>query len=297
MLDLLKTFVPLFGMSMAFADGDGGSSDGSDSGGNSDVTDDELDDEGWIAKRGAKNLREELKRKNKDIEDAKALRAELEALKAVKPKEDIKPALPGVTLKRYQHIPHLKSFVDKYKGGVGAEQIQEYLEDIAELSIETSMGASDYKIGEKFKDINLTRLSKSQKRELERDMDDTLKTFEPKHKVVIEKFSKEIKEYIKKSFKPDDWDNPEIVKSAIGVIISEHPEIYSTTDDGGTSGQRKVNEGDNTSGGGSGSVSDEDLSEIYARGGLDPNNAADRKTARSIAIAEKKRDEAKNKIQ
>ena len=248
---LLPQFVYSF---FAEGDGEGGSDDSDETAPDGEsgvaVTDDELDDEGWVAKRGAKNVREELKRKDKLIEDAKRDREELATLKAERKKApdttQSPAALPQMPEKLFKKIKETREFYEKYKNGIPEGKVAEYFEDMTEMVATVSGFAATSIIGDRFKDVNISRLSKAQKRELERDIDDVMSKFKDKHEFVLQKYAKEIKENIKKKYPVDSWDNEEVVEAEIGLMTARHISEISD-EDTGREKKGKMNETENVS--------------------------------------------------
>ena len=292
MKNLLKT---LKGMQYAIVDdNETGGPSGPEPAGETGVTDDNTDYDAEVTKRGARSVIEENRAKAKEL---KALKAELEEFKKPKPQPQQQQEAPKG--KKYERIPHLKAFVDKYKGGVTADKITEYLEDIAELTLETASGAAQFHSGEVMKKFeDMTELQQEyQERRLGKTLDELAQ--EPKYKFLVTKYRDEIIETTKKDIKdPKFWKNKSVIEAMAGKVIMSHVDDLETTTAAPV--KEKVNETDNTSSaraGSSGSVSQEEMEEAAGLGDFDLSTAQGKKMAIESARARKKRDELFSKLQ
>lgn len=260
------------------------------------VSDDQLDDDGWVAKRGAKNVREELSRRQETEKTLKAerdaLNAELEKLRKPQPKPegDDKP-------KGKWRPPHLENLMKKW---TDKKVDPEFLADLVDGILETATGASrdisKHILDERFKDSELDDVV-NDRRAVHLDKSLEKLKEKPNLKMVIERYGDEIKALAGKELDKKLWKNPDNVEYVVGKVLASHlsdfgidetPEKKTTIP--------KLNEtGNHPASQGGISVSDDDIAQAAFEADLNVDDPAGRKAAIKIAQLKKLRDQAREK--
>lgn len=284
MLRFNKWIEPVF----SFSEGEGGSSE-----------DDNLDDESWVAKRGAKNVREELKRKSQEVGDAKALKAEIDQLKAdlakaKTPAQERKAEAAIASFKR-DLPPTLRRLVDRWTKEqpenmrVNPDFMEELADTMRTAIVEAIAYHTDSEEGLIKKRFD--KLSKYEKKLQRDEMSDILKTLEKnkQYKPFISKYADEIKKAIEKDVNPENWDN----KDAVELIVSRFSMAH--LEDLGIEGEKeettikeKINEGDNTPARGASGVSSEEMKEYAELYNIDLTDSKNKSAVIKGVLAKKK---------
>jgi len=294
MLKMLKPFMfPMFSFA---GDGEGGTSEENPGGqgeGQVETNEDELPDDEWVSKRGAKNVREESKRKSGEL---KTLKEEYEALKAqlAKPKDE--PKTETKDGKKWRP-DHLEKFSKKW---VEKNYDPEFIEDAIDAILTTAVGASNdisqKAFDAKIKELELDAVSNDRRiTHIDRSLETLSK--ESRYKLGIERYKDEIIKTAKERLDPKFWKDSETMKYIVSDVIASHLADFGVEDKPAAKVPGKVNEtGNNPSGKGGGiDVTDEEIEQAALTGNLNLSDPQGRSAAKKIAQLYKLRSIAKEK--
>lgn len=170
---------------------------------------DEFMDE--VKKRGAKNILEENKRKAQELEELKRKLAEKET-----PKHE--PKVDPVSTTKYPI--HIQKFYDKsLKAGVDRDWVETMCDTMLQTAVEAAEARATHHVGEFSK--TTSRMVEKYQREMLNDSVESLAK-DKKYKFVVEKHGAEIKKRVKEQFKPEFYDNEDVLKSVAGQILIEN---------------------------------------------------------------------------
>ena len=292
----------IYGYRMSIDDGEGGPADDVEN--LNDVPDDQLDDEAFVAKRGAKNVREELTRSKEERAELKTLReklAKLEAAPAPKadvpaPKADV-PAAGGWKAPDGESIKYpapIQRFYDKM---MAKGYDKDWIQGQCDMSFYTTSEAISHS-SKLFDDLKPV-----QQDMYDRKLDKIIAGFKEEKntrtKLISTRFAKEVEDEFKK-LDVKKWGDKEEQAAVISRVESRHDAELNpggsdelppagrrmTSDTGGAGGG---------AGGGAAGLSEDDIMEAAIAGDLDLGVPAERKAAIDLARVRKERD--KNRTQ
>ena len=255
-----------------------------------DVSDDALDSEGWVAKRGVDNVRAELKRQRGELKTAKEELAKLKT--APTPKEEPKPEPtnqngyqpPNGTDRKYP--PSIQKY---YTKAIGLGLSEEFVRAQCDMQFEATGEAMGY--GKNLFD----GLSEVQQDHAERKLEKIVKGLQEdkKTKAVSVRYAKEIEEEFKK-IPTKDWAKQK--DDVFDRIAGRHIADFTSNEYGGepTPGGRTVSEGSNSGSGRSVSgVTEDELEEAAKIHGFDLDKKEGRDAAAVFVKNKKERDSAR----